>query len=94
MARTTISELNESLKSINEELNKIGLSWHLGERYGYKAIDEYRISGGLHRTIKTGLAAGEIGLFLDGVNRGLEIMKENCDFIGDKLICELNKPGV
>lgn len=94
MARTTVSEINESLKDVNEELNKIGLSWHLGERYGYKAIDEHRVSGGMSRTIKTGLAAGQVSFFLDGVHEGMEIMKKTCKVDGEYMLCKIKTGGV
>ena len=76
MARVTLEELKGSLKNLNEMLSP-NLEVHLGQRYGYKALDLYDPrSGHLRTTLRSGMSSGEAYEYIWAMIKGMELYEE------------------
>jgi len=81
MSRISEKELERDIKNINEEIKGSGSKLILGQRYGYKAIDEgYEDSekhhGGIKATLISGIPSGEVDTFLRGVSVGIRLHEQ------------------
>jgi hypothetical protein len=85
MARTTLEELKIDIKSINEEIKGSGSKLILGQRYGYKAVDEgyenlEKFAGvRIKRTLISGISSGEVETYLRGVSDGIRLYQKKLE---------------
>ena len=75
MARVTLEELKGSLKNLNEMLSP-NLEVHLGQRYGYKALDLYDSKGNLRSTLRSGMSSSEVYEYIWAMVKGMELYEE------------------
>lgn len=79
MGRTTKKELIGIISNLNDSLKRRGINKeiHLGERYGYKALDLYNSkTNSKIDTIATGMTAGEVERYLRAMEKAREIFKK------------------
>ncbi len=77
--RVTEKDINGLLERVNTKIAATGLKWAVGWCYRYKAIDEYRLSGGsggMTRTIITGCRSGEVYQYLEAFLLGLDFLED------------------
>ena len=74
--RTTLADIRRAEEWVNEYLVPRGYEVHIGQRYGYKAVDIYQADGGLLDTLVSGITAREAYDILRGMERVLYLALE------------------
>jgi len=76
MSRTTLKDIDQGLKVLNNAIKDKGVQVKLGQRYGYKALDLYNMKGGCLKTVRTGMSSGETMQCIWDIMKGIYLIEE------------------
>jgi hypothetical protein len=71
--RTTTKDIERRLRYFNELIAEQGIVVRLEGRYGYHALDLYRLDGECLKTVATGMTTGETLRHLEAMLNGIEL---------------------
>lgn len=66
------NDITSRLRPLNHMIKSQGLEVVLGKRYGYKALDLYKITGECVDTVATGMTTGEAYNYVNAMIKGIQ----------------------